>query len=132
MASLNHVAIAVPVLEDAIQRYEAMLGLSASDIQILPEHGVRVAFLRLENTAIELLEPYGEASPIAGFLTKNPKGGIHHVCVGDGQFDATVGRIKQAGVRLLAPPKEGAHGLPVVFCHPADTNGVLLEIEQEG
>lgn len=130
---LNHVAIAVPDLAAAAERYRAVLGASVSAAEELPEHGVRVAFVELGNTKLELLEPMGDNSPIARFLEKNTKGGVHHICVNVGDIHAAMEQCKDGGVRLLNDkPKIGAHGNPVCFVHPADTaSGVLLEFEEE-
>lgn len=129
---LNHVAIAVPSLDNACQSYEAMLGATLSGAQDLPEHGVRVVFVELPNTKIELLEPLGDDSPIANFLAKNPSGGIHHLCYEVGDIHAAIEHLQSEGARVIGDgmPKIGAHGLPVVFLHPKDFNGTLLELEE--
>ena len=128
---LNHVAIAVPDLEAAAEQYRAMLGAVVRPPQDEPDHGVRVVFIELPNTKIELLHPLGD-SPIAGFLEKNPAGGIHHICYEVPDILAARDRLKAAGARVLGSgePKIGAHGKPVLFLHPKDFNGCLIELEQ--
>jgi methylmalonyl-CoA/ethylmalonyl-CoA epimerase len=129
---LNHVAIAVPDLGAAMDQYRDTLGAKVGAPQDEPDHGVTVVFIELPNTKIELLHPLGEASPIAGFLEKNPAGGIHHICYEvDDILDAR-DRLKQAGARILGDgePKIGAHGKPVLFLHPKDFTGTLVELEQ--
>lgn len=127
---LNHVAIAVPSLEEAAQKYRDVLGVKVSAPQSLPEHGVRVVFVELPNTKLELLEPLGSSSPIAGFLQKNSAGGIHHICLEVDDIHASMRHVGER-VRLLdKQPKIGAHGLPVVFAHPKDLCGVLTELEE--
>jgi methylmalonyl-CoA/ethylmalonyl-CoA epimerase len=129
---LNHVAIAVPVLADAMAVYRNALGAEVSAPLAQPEHGVTVAFVNLPNAKIELLEPLGEDSPIAAFLKRNPSGGIHHVCYEVEDIRAARDRLKAAGTRVLGDgePKIGAHGKPVLFLHPKDCCGTLIEIEQ--
>ncbi|WP_180900074.1 methylmalonyl-CoA epimerase [Martelella soudanensis] len=129
---LNHVAIAVPDLAEAAARYQT-LGAAVSEPQDLPEHGVTVVFVVLENTKIELLHPLGEGSPIAGFLDKNPSGGIHHLCFEVEEIGATSEKLDELGIRILGDgkPKTGAHGKPVLFAHPKDFQGALVEFEQE-
>lgn len=129
---LNHVALAVPDLEAAASTYRAMLGASVSAPQPLPEHGVTVVFVALENTKIELLEPLGENSPIAAFLAKNPKGGMHHLCYEVVDIVAARDHLVASGARVLGDgePKIGAHGKPVLFLHPGDVHGTLTELEQ--
>jgi methylmalonyl-CoA/ethylmalonyl-CoA epimerase len=128
---LNHIAIAVPDLAKAAARYKA-LGADVSDPQELPEHGVTVVFIMLSNTKIELLYPLGENSPIAGFLEKNPAGGIHHLCFEVDHIDDAAHRLIGNGVSVLGDgtPKIGAHGKPVLFTHPKDFDGALVEFEQ--
>ena len=125
---LNHVAIAVPDLEAAAAPYRA-LGLPVSAAQALPEHGVTVAFVQLGNTKLELLEPLGADSPIASFLERHPAGGLHHICLQVADLEKTCAEANSAGIRSLGPPKIGAHGLPVVFLHPKDLSGTLVELE---
>ena len=129
---LNHVAIAVPDLEAAAWQYESTLGARVGPPQDEPDHGVRVVFIELPNTKIELLHPLGENSPIAGFLAKNPAGGIHHICYEVEDILAARDRLQAAGARVLGDgtPRIGAHGKPVLFLHPKDFNGTLVELEQ--
>ena len=129
---LNHVAIAVPDLAQGTQIYASTLGAQVSEPQALPEHGVTVVFVELPNTKIELLEPLGEASPIAAFLEKNPAGGIHHLCYEVDDILVAKEKMIADGARVLGDgePKIGAHGKPVLFLHPKDFNGALVELEQ--
>ncbi|WP_375588403.1 methylmalonyl-CoA epimerase [Hoeflea alexandrii] len=132
LGRLNHVAIAVPDLAAASAQYRTMLGAEVTEPQALPEHGVTVVFIELPNTKIELLEPLGEGSPIAAFLEKNPSGGMHHVCYEVEDIIAARDRLKSEGARVLGSgePKTGAHNKPVLFLHPKDFNGTLIELEQ--
>lgn len=129
---LNHIAIAVPDLAAAVARYRDALGAEVGAPLDQPEHGVTVVFVTLPNTKIELLHPLGEGSPIAGFLAKNPAGGIHHVCYEVGDILAARDRMREAGARVLGDgePRRGAHGKPVLFLHPKDFDGALVELEQ--
>ncbi|HUL07355.1 MAG TPA: methylmalonyl-CoA epimerase [Candidatus Acidoferrum sp.] len=129
---LNHVAIAVPDLQAASALYRDTLGAKVSAPVPQPVHGVTVVFVELPNTKIELLHPLGEASPIAGFLQKNASGGIHHVCYEVSDIYAARDRLKAAGARVLGDgePKTGAHDKPVLFLHPKDFCGTLIELEQ--
>ncbi len=129
---LNHVAIAVPDLDAAAAQYRDTLGADVGPAQDEPEHGVTVVFITLPNTKIELLYPLGEASPIRGFLEKNPAGGIHHICYEVEDILAARDRLAASGARVLGTgePKIGAHGKPVLFLHPKDFNGCLVELEQ--
>jgi methylmalonyl-CoA/ethylmalonyl-CoA epimerase len=129
---LNHVAIAVPDLEAAATLYRGALGASVGPVQPEPDHGVSVIFITLPNTKIELLQPLGEASPIQGFLDKNPAGGIHHICYEVDNILAARDHLLASGARVLGDgtPKIGAHGKPVLFLHPKDFNGCLIELEQ--
>ena len=129
---LNHVAIAVPDLEAASAQYRGALGADVGDPQNLPEHGVTVVFINLPNTKIELLYPLGDDSPIAGFLEKNPAGGIHHMCYEVDDIGAATLQLQAEGARVLGngAPKIGAHGKPVIFLHPKDFQGCLIELEQ--
>lgn len=127
---LNHVAIATPDVAVAARIYRDALGAEVSEPQDLPDHGVRVVFVVLDNTKMELLEPLGPQSPIAAFLDKNPSGGLHHVCYEVADVDAAAARLTAEGARVLGAPKIGAHGRPVVFVHPKDIGGVLTELEQ--
>lgn len=129
---LNHVAIAVPDLEAAAAQYRDTLGAKVNPPQDEPDHGVTVVFIELPNTKIELLYPLGDDSPIKGFLDKNPSGGIHHMCYEVEDILAARDRLQAAGARVLGTgePKIGAHGKPVLFLHPKDFNGCLIELEQ--
>ena len=129
---LNHVAIAVPDLAAAAEQYRGTLGAKVGAPQDEPDHGVTVVFIDLPNTKIELLHPLGEGSPIAGFLAKNPSGGIHHICYEVDDILAARDRLKAEGARVLGTgePKIGAHGKPVLFLHPKDFDGCLVELEQ--
>jgi methylmalonyl-CoA/ethylmalonyl-CoA epimerase len=129
---LNHVAIAVPHLGNAMAMYRDTLGADVSLPLEQPDHGVRVVFITLPNTKIELLEPMGEGSPIAKFLERNPDGGIHHICyeVEDIQVAKEILIAKGARVLGTGEPKIGAHGKPVLFLHPKDMCGTLVELEQ--
>ena len=129
---LNHVAIAVPDLEAAMALYRDTLGANVGAPQDEPDHGVTVVFIELPNTKIELLYPLGDNSPIQGFLNKNPSGGIHHICYEVDDISAASDRLKAAGARVLGTgePKTGAHGKPVLFLHPKDFTGTLIELEQ--
>jgi len=132
LGRLNHIAIAVPDLEKAMAIYRDTLGATVSEPQLLPEHGVTVVFVDVGNTKVELLEPLGDASPIAAFLEKNPAGGMHHVCHEVEDIFAARDRLRAAGARVLGDgePKIGAHGKSVLFLHPKDFCGTLLELEQ--
>jgi methylmalonyl-CoA/ethylmalonyl-CoA epimerase len=129
---LNHVAIAVPDLETGARAYRGALGAYVSAPQALPDHGVTVVFVELPNTKIELLEPLGDESPIAGFLEKNPAGGMHHICYEVDDILTARDALKESGARVLGSgePAIGAHGKPVLFLHPKDFCGTLIEIEQ--
>ncbi len=129
---LNHVAIAVPDLDAACAQYREALGASVGAPQDEPDHGVTVVFVDLPNTKIEFLYPLGENSPIAGFLEKNPAGGIHHICYEVDDILAARDRLTESGARVLGDgePKIGAHGKPVLFLHPKDFAGTLVELEQ--
>ena len=129
---LNHVAIAVPDLEAASAQYRNTLGANVGAPQDEPDHGVTVVFIELPNTKIELLYPLGDNSPINGFLEKNPAGGLHHICYEVDDILAARDQMKASGARVLGSgePKIGAHGKPVLFLHPKDFNGCLVELEQ--
>jgi len=129
---LNHVAIAVPDLDAAINQYRSTLGAQVGPPQDEPDHGVTVVFITLPNTKIELLYPLGDTSPIQGFLDKNPAGGIHHICYEVDDILAARDHLLAEGARVLGAgdPKIGAHGKPVLFLHPKDFNGCLVELEQ--
>lgn len=132
LGRLNHVAIAVPDLAAATAIYRDTLGAKVSAPQALPEHGVTVVFVDTGNSKIELLEPLGEGSPIASFLEKNPSGGMHHICYEVDDIVSARDRLKASGARVLGDgnPKIGAHGKPVLFLHPKDFAGTLVELEQ--
>jgi methylmalonyl-CoA/ethylmalonyl-CoA epimerase len=128
---LNHVAIAVPDLAAAATQYREILGAVVSPATDIAEHGVSVVFVELLNTKIELIHPFGDNSPIAAFLEKNPAGGMHHICYEVDDILAARDRLKEGGARVLGDgePRIGAHGKPVLFLHPKDFCGTLVEIE---
>ena len=132
LGRLNHVALAVPDLAAASRFYRDILGAEISEQVALPEHGVTVVFVKVGNTKIELLEPLGDSSPVSGYLRRNPAGGMHHLCYEVDDIVAARDRLKRTGVRILGggEPKIGAHGKPVLFLHPADCAGTLVELEQ--
>ena len=132
LGPLNHVAIAVPDLAKAVEIYKRTLGATVSAPTPQPDHGVTVVFVSLPNTKIELLEPLGESSPIRRFLERNPDGGIHHICYEVGDIIQSRDRLRSEGARVLGDgePKIGAHGKPVLFLHPKDFCGTLVELEQ--
>lgn len=126
---LNHVGIAVPNLEDAMETYRTLYG--ATDITTpfdMPAQGVKVCFVNLPNSQIELIEPLNEESPIWNFIQKNPKGGQHHICFEVEEIHAAVEAMKERGATVLGEPRIGAHGTPIVFVHPKNSNGVLIEL----
>jgi methylmalonyl-CoA/ethylmalonyl-CoA epimerase len=129
---LNHLAIAVPDVERAAAAYRDVLGANVSAPRALPEHGVTVVFVEVANTKVELMEPLGVASPIASFLGRNPDGGMHHVCYEVADILDARDRLTAAGARVLGDgnPRTGAHGKPVLFLHPKDFGGTLIELEQ--
>ena len=129
---LNHVAIVVPDLAAAAQQYKATLGAAVTEPMALPDHGVTTVFVELPNTKIELLHPLGEDSPVQNFLNNNPSGGMHHVCYEVEDIHAAIAHLVAEGARVLGDgqPKIGAHGLPVVFLHPKDFCGTLVELEE--
>ena len=129
---LNHVAIAVSDLTAAADQYKDALGAKVGQQQDEPDHGVTVVFIELENTKIELLYPLGENSPIQGFLDRNPSGGIHHICYEVDNILEARNHLISTGARILGDgePKLGAHGKPVLFLHPSDFTGTLIELEQ--
>ena len=129
---LNHVAIVVPDIAKASALYRGALGATVSDPIALPAHGVTVVFVTLPNTKIELLEPLGEGSPVRSFLERNPSGGLHHVCYEVEDILAARDRLKAEGARVLGDgePRLGAHDKPVLFLHPKDFCGTLIELEQ--
>lgn len=132
LGRLNHVAIVVPDLAAATAKYRDQLGATVSAPQALPDHGVTVVFVEIANTKTELLEPLGDGSPIASFLEKNPSGGMHHMCYEVDDIIVARDTLKSQGVRVLGDgePKTGAHGKPVLFLHPKDFDGTLIELEQ--
>lgn len=132
LGRINHVAIAVPDLKAASAAYRDTLGAAVSDELALPEHGVTVVFVELPNSKIELLEPLGENSPITRFLESNPAGGMHHICYEVADIYAVREQLVASGARVLGDgrPKTGAHGKPVLFLHPKDFFGTLIELEQ--
>ena len=132
LGRVNHIALAVPDLEAAVARYRDGLGATVSVPQPLPEHGVTVVFVAFDNTKVELLEPLGENSPIASFLTRNPDGGMHHICYEVTDVIAARDHLIAAGARVLGTgePRIGAHGNPVLFLHPKDFFGTLIELEE--
>jgi methylmalonyl-CoA/ethylmalonyl-CoA epimerase len=132
IGKLNHVAIAVPDLDAAVSIYRDTLGAEVSEPVILPEHGVTVVFVELPNTRIELLQPLGEQSPIGRFLEKNPAGGMHHLCYEVEDIETAAAHLTALGARVLGNgrPRIGAHGKPVLFLHPKDFCGTLVELEQ--
>ena len=129
---LNHVAIIVPDLAAARALYQDMMGATVSDEKDLPEHGVTTVFVELPNTKIELLHPLGEKSAIQGFLDKNPSGGVHHICYEVADIATARDRLVDGGARILGDgePRTGAHGKPVLFLHPKDFCGTLIELEE--
>jgi len=129
---LNHVAIVVPDLTAASGLYRQVLGARVSEPQALLAHGVTVVFVELPNTRIELLEPLGDSSPVRGFLDRNPAGGMHHLCYEVDDIIAARDRLRAEGARVLGDgePRPGAHGKPVLFLHPKDFCGTLIELEQ--
>ncbi len=129
---LNHIALAVPDLAAAVARWQGGLGVQISAPQILPEHGVTVVFIDTGNSKIELLEPLGDDSPIAKFLDRNPDGGMHHICFDVDDILSARDSLLASGARVLGDgePKIGAHGKPVLFLHPKDFGGTLIELEQ--
>ncbi|XP_053720826.1 methylmalonyl-CoA epimerase, mitochondrial isoform X1 [Synchiropus splendidus] len=131
LGRLNHIAIAVPDIDKATALYRDTLGATVSEKVPLPEHGVYTVFVELGNTKLELLHPLGDKSPIAGFLQKNKAGGMHHICIEVDNINAAIADLKAKNIRTLsAEPRIGAHGKPVMFLHPKDCDGVLVELEE--
>ena len=132
IGKLNHVAIVVPDLESAAALYRNTLGATVSDPVPLPDHGVTTVFVELPNSKIELLHPLGDGSPVANYLERNPKGGMHHLCYEVEDIQAASRQLTEQGARVLGSgePRIGAHGKPVLFLHPKDFLGTLIEIEQ--
>ena len=129
---INHVAMVVPDLDAAAAQWRDMLGADISAPKILENHGVRIVFVRSVNGQVELMEPYGEKSPIAGFLRRNPEGGMHHICYEVIDIGLARQSLEAKGARVLGDGmvQTGAHGNPVLFLHPRDFNGILIELEQ--
>ena len=129
---INHIAIVVPDVAAAARQWETMLGAKVSAPQTLPEHGVRIVFVTAPNGKVELMEPFGDASPIASFLARNENGGMHHICYEVEDIVSASQSLQAAGARVLGDGsvKIGAHGNPVLFLHPKDFNGTLIELEQ--
>lgn len=131
LGKLNHVAIVTTNLEKATAFYKNILGATVSPPLPLPEHGVTTVFVELGNSKLELLLPLGEDSPIKNFLEKNTNGGIHHICIEVDDIEAAMQHLRKSNIRCLGEhPKIGAHGKPVIFLHPKDCSGVLIELEQ--
>ncbi|MBY9063936.1 methylmalonyl-CoA epimerase [Sphingomonas yunnanensis] len=129
LGRLNHVGIATPSIERSVETYRMLLGAEANGAPFdLPAQGVRVCFIDAPNTQIELIQPYDDASPIAGFLRRNPSGGQHHVCFEVPDIHAAVAHLTDQGATVLGEPRIGAHGTPIVFVHPRDMGGVLVEL----
>ena len=129
---INHVAMVVPDLVAAVAQWRDLLGADISVPTILEDHGVRIAFVRSVNCQVELMEPHGEKSPIAGFLQRNPEGGMHHICYEVDDISLARQSLEAKGARVLGDGlvQTGAHGSPVLFLHPKDFNGILIELEQ--
>ena len=129
---INHIAIAVPDIKEAALKWQQALNMKKSEIMILEEHGVKVVFLEFSNLKIELLEPLNNESPISKFLEKNPKGGMHHICFEVEKITETINSLKNKNINILGDgnPKIGAHDKPVVFIHPNDLSGTLVELEE--
>ena len=129
---INHIAIAVPNVKEAALKWQQVLNMEKSEIIILEEHDVKVVFLEFSNLKIELLEPLNNKSPISKFLEKNPKGGMHHICFEVENIKETINSLKNKNINILGDgnPKIGAHDKPVVFLHPNDLSGTLIELEE--
>ena len=134
IGNINHIAIAVPDLETAAARWRDTLAADVSAPQSLPEHGVRIVFVTQPNSKVELMEPLGQSSPISAFLARNPDGGMHHICYEVSDIRAARDRLVDNGARVLGDgePRTGAHGNPVLFLHPKDFCGTLIELEEVG
>jgi methylmalonyl-CoA/ethylmalonyl-CoA epimerase len=131
LGRLNHVGIAVPSIAAALENYRALYGVEDGDItpvRDMPEQGVRVAFVDIPNSQLELIEPLGDASPILKFLEKNPSGGQHHVCFEVPEIRSAAAAMRERGATILGEPRVGAHGTLIVFVHPKNSNGVLIEL----
>ena len=131
LGKLNHIAIAVPSLEKSVKFYKEILRAQVSEVVALPAHGVSTVFINLGNTKLELLQPLGEKSPIEAFLRKNPEGGMHHICIEVNDIFQAIKSLDGKVRTLTEEPKIGAHEKPVIFLHPKDCGGVLIELEQE-
>ena len=131
---INHIAIAVPDLAAAAEKYRVLLGAEVTAPEALPAHGVTVVFVTLPNSKIELMAPLGDNSPIAKFMSEHPKGGMHHICLEVSDLAAAARRLVEGGARIIGDghPSLGAHGLPVLFLHPKDFDGTLIELEEAG
>ena len=132
LEKVNHIAIAVTNLDEGVKIYKDTFGAQVSKKLALPKHGVTTVFVKLSNTNIDLLEPLGKNSPISNFLIKNPSGGVHHLCYEVSNITESVEYLTNAGYKILGDgiPREGAHGKPVIFLHPKDFNGTLIELEE--
>ena len=132
IGKLNHIAIAVPNIKEAAEQYKNIFGAKVSDPVEQPDHGVTTVFIDLGNTKIELLEVLGEGSPIQNFIDKNPKGGMHHICLEVNDINTAIDKLNTHEVSITGTgkPKIGAHGTPVVFLHPKSCNGTLIELEE--
>lgn len=132
LGKLNHIAIAVPDIKAATKQYKEIFGAKVSEVVEQPDHGVSTVFIDLGNTKIELLEELGEDSPISNFVAKNPKGGMHHICIEVEDINTAIEKLNEHEVAITGTgkPKIGAHGKPVVFLHPKDCNGTLIELEE--
>ena len=129
LGRLNHIGVATPSIERSVETHRALLGATAIGEPFdLPQQGVRVCFIDAPNTQIELIEPLSDTSPIAGFIAKNPAGGQHHLCFETPDIAAAVAELRAKGARVLGEPRIGAHGTPIVFVHPRDMDGVLVEL----
>lgn len=129
LGRLNHIGIATPSIAASIEMYRTLLGATAVGEPFdLPAQGVKVCFIDAPNTQIELIEPYDDASPIAGFLKRNPTGGQHHLCFEVSDINVAAAEMREKGARILGEPRIGAHGTPIVFVHPGDMGGVLIEL----
>lgn len=129
LGRLNHVGVATPSIELSVETYRTLLGAEAIGAPFdLPAQGVRVCFVDAPNTQVELIEPFDDRSPIAGFIAKNPAGGQHHLCFEVPDIPAAVAALREKGATVLGEPRIGAHGTPIVFLHPRDMGGVLVEL----
>ncbi len=129
--NVNHIALAVGCVKTAANFWHNVLGCTVQTAVPQPQHGVTAQFVQVGNTTIELLQPLGDTSPIANYLQKNPRGGVHHICLQVACIEQAQQRVQAAGVRVLGEPKIGAHGTLVIFLHPADCGGVLIELQQQ-